>query len=228
MYPARNGASRGWRTNGIIALVTAAVLTFAGPIGAHAEEAPSSPQAIQEAGTPVTLSPSQIRDIEANVAATNQSKRTFNALSASKNGASEQSIADYATVLSSQGWLVVGATTSPSLAAQKIATAAKASCKGFSGYHGYYVPWGAQYGINSCNTAKIIASAGLGTAGAAGVAAVLTVIGATGVGLPISVIAAAVIGFGAAALITCQAFSSNGAIWLNIGGLAPSISCWGQ
>ena len=57
--------------------------------------------------------------------------------------------------------------------------------------------------------------------------AALVVIGAGAAAVPIGGLVAAVNIFGGAAIATCQAFSSNGGIWLNIGG-SPAASCWGQ
>ena len=221
------GSAKSRLRKGLIATVTAAALMFVAPVAAHAEESSPSDHVVQSDAQPVILTPTQVKDIEAEVAATDYDAQTFNALVAAKKGASAQGIADYATVLRDQGWTIIGSTKAASDTAKKVSAIAKASCKGFNGYHGYYFPWGSQFGVNSCNTAKLIAGAGLGTAGAGAVAAVLGLIGATGVGLPIAALAAALIGFGAAAIAACQAFSSNGAIWLNLGG-TPTVSCWGQ
>jgi hypothetical protein len=217
-----------WWQSAVVAAVTVAAVALAAPTAASAATTSSPPIEQTGPGQSATLSTTQIRDIDIETAASDPTTKTFDAVAAVSNGASPQGVADYGFVLSAAGWTVTGAIKAPSDAAAKIAVFAAASCKGFNGYHGNYQPWGFQFGVNSCNTTKLISSAGLGAAGAGGVAAVLTLIGATGVGLPISTVTAAIITFGMAAINQCQAYSSNGAIWLNLLGAAVTVSCWGQ
>jgi hypothetical protein len=103
-----------------------------------------------------------------------------------------------------------------------------ASCRGSNGSHGYYFPWGAQYGFNSCNTSKLIADVGLGSAGGGVILAGLALGGVVSGGA--STLVAAVLAVGVAGLIACQANSSKSAIWLNVGGTVGvlGMSCWGQ
>ena len=176
----------------------------------------------------VTLKPQQQVEINALAAASDYKSKRFLVQAAVKGGAGASSIADFAAVLRDQGWTVVGSVTAqPSTLARQSIAAAIAACKGKNGYNGYYFPWGWQFGLNSCNTNKLIAGVGLGAAGAVVVTAALVAGGATATAAPIAGLVAAVIGFGAAALRVCQAFSSNGGIWLNVGG-TPQASCWGQ
>jgi hypothetical protein len=217
-----NTGRRKWQ-----ALLLTATTVVALVLGANsaANAAPQTP--VVSGGTPITLTVQEETDIAAEIGSTDTEALVFDADAAAQGGATSQSIADYAAVLESAGWTVIGTVNAaPSAGSSRVAALA-ARCSGSNGYHGYYVPWGYQFGANSCNTSKVIAAAGLGTAGAGAVTAALVLIGVGAVAAPIAGLVAAVIGFGAAALATCQAFSSNGGIWLNIGGY-PAASCWGQ
>jgi hypothetical protein len=178
---------------------------------------------------PVVLTAQQTLDTNAVFAASDQTTHRFDAASALRAGASATAVADAdaAAILADSGWSVAGTVTAKASAAAQLVIAAAAACAGRNGYHGYYVPWGYQFGANSCNTSKIIAAVGLGAAGAGVVTAALVLIGVTVVAAPIAALVTAIIGFGAASLIVCQTFSSNGATWINLLG-TPIASCWGQ
>jgi hypothetical protein len=173
-----------------------------------------------------SLSAAQTVDLNALSAGISTTKHDFDANAAAQAGASKQSIADVATVLAAGGWTITGA--APSVAASPMAVAAAASCAGYNGSHGYYFPWGSQYGFNSCNTNKLIADVGLGSAGGGVILAALALGGVASGG--VSTLIAAVLALGIAGLVACQANSSNGAIWLNVGGSVGvlGMSCWGQ
>lgn len=204
-----------------LAGVTAAAITFASPMAASAGEPAPEP-----AGAEIILSDQQQLDLEATLAAVDTANKQFDAAAAAKAGASDQGIADFAAVLSAYGWTVSGAVDAPSAGVESIAEAARA-CTGYVGYHGYYPPWGQQFGLNSCQTSQVIAAVGLGAAGAGVVSGILVAVGVTAIVGAISGIVTAVLAFGAAAVAACQAFSSNGGIWLNVAG-SPPVSCWGQ
>jgi len=172
-----------------------------------------------------SLSAEQTLDLNALALGINTPQHSFDANVAAQAGASEQGITDVATVLAGGGWTVTGAarvgTASP------MAISAAARCAGFNGPHGYYFPWGTQFGFNSCNTSKLIADVAFGS-GAAGV--ILAGLALGGVSRGVVGLVLAVIGLGIAGLNVCKANSSNGAIWLNVGGLVGilTMSCWGQ
>jgi hypothetical protein len=169
----------------------------------------------------VTVSAADTRDINALTASFDTNRHVFDANAAEKSGASKQSIADASTVLAAAGWTVRGSVTGT---ASTMAVMAASSCRGFNGYHGLYFPWGTQYGLNSCNTTKLIADVA-GGAGSAGLIA--TILAVTGVGGVTAGVIAAILAFGAGALGVCQGNSNIGAIWLNLSGVPP-VSCWSQ
>jgi hypothetical protein len=204
-----------------VGVATAIVLTLALPVGASA-----ATQDDQGSLSEVVLSAQQLLDVEQTAAASNSITKVFNASAAADAGASEQGIADFASVLIASGWDVEGEVGEASSAALESA-AALAACNGYSGYHGFYPPWGQQFGLNSCQTEQIIAAAAMGTAGAGIITGILTVIGVTAIVGGIAAIVTGVIGFGAGALAWCQSTSSYRAIWLNVAG-TPIVSCWAQ
>jgi hypothetical protein len=173
-----------------------------------------------------SLSAAQTRDINALYLGINSTQHGFDANLAARAGASDQSIADAATVLAAGGWTISGAAKVAT--ASTLTVSAAAACRGYNGSHGYYFPWGAQYGFNSCNTNKLIADVGLGAAGGGAILAGLALGGIITGG--VASLIAAVIAVGVAGLRVCQANSSNGAIWLNVGGVVgvATMSCWGQ
>lgn len=214
----------------VLALI--GILAVAPTVAASATELDDAPGSYSDtppydtgvAGTPpVTLTAEQRADVNGILAATDTGSGTFSAADAVAAGASEQAAADAGAIYSAAGWVVTGGTVSPSESAN-VSAAQLAACSGFSGPHGWYFPWGSQFGLDSCQTSQLIASVGLGAAGAGAVTAILV---ATGAGAIAGGIVTAVIALGAAAFTACQAYSSNGAIWLNLGG-SPAVSCWGQ
>ena len=98
------------------------------------------------------------------------------------------------------------------------------ACTGFQGYHGYYFPWGQQFGFNSCETTKLIAAVGLGAAGATVVTAILVAAGVTAFVGAIAGVVTAVIAFGAAAIAACQAYSPKNAFGATSEGHRPSAA----
>lgn len=197
------------------------------PHGASVEVGRFTSSPATGAAQPATLTPQELKDVNAVLAASNTITHRFDATTAARAGASATVVADAAAVLSNSGWTVAGAVKADTSVASHVVIAAAARCAGKNGFNGYYYPWGYQFGANSCNTSKIIAAVGLGAAGAGVVTAALVLIGVTAVAAPVAGLVAAIIGFGAAALVTCQVFSSNGATWINLGG-TPVASCWGQ
>jgi len=219
------------RSKTLVSLVATSALILGGlAFAVPANAAPVSASAVAAAATEpeaVTLTAQQTTDVNAISAASDTVNQSFDATSAVQAGASETAVADAAAVLSTGGWTVTGAVdASASVASQKVVAAA-AACAGSNGYQGYFFPIGSQFASDSCNTTKIIAAVGLGIAGAGVVTAALVLIGVTAAAAPVAGLVTAIIAFGAAALVTCQAFSSNGAILINLGG-APTASCWGQ
>lgn len=103
------------------------------------------------------------------------------------------------------------------------------ACAGASGYTGYWFPIGHQFALNSCQTSQFIAIMGIIVAGG-GLAAGIALL--TGIGVPAGAAAGILVGIaglGTAFLVACQAFSSNGGIYINAG--TPGVlspSCWGQ
>lgn len=176
---------------------------------------------------PVKLTAQQVLDVNAISAASYAATRTFDATAALAAGASADSVAGAAAVYLSGGWAVRGEVPADTAAGATALISALAACAGRNGYRGYFFPWGSQFAANSCNTSKLIAAAALGAAGAGVLAGVLTLIGVTAIATPIATVVAMVLGFGAAAMAACQAFSPKSAIYLNVGG-SPVASCWGQ
>jgi hypothetical protein len=212
-------AASAWRTVAIGSLV-AVVVALAAPTTANAAEVVPP----QPSGDTVQLTDEQLHDVEQLAAASDYDARTFDADAAAAAGATEQGIADFAAVLESEGWTIDGAVNG-SASAQSLSVAL--ACTGFQGYHGYYFPWGWQFGFNSCETSKLIAAVGMGAAGATVVTAILVAAGVTAFVGAIGALVTAVIAFGAAAIAACQAYSSKSAIWGNVGG-TPAFSCWSQ
>lgn len=207
--------------NVAVGAATAIILALVTPVAANA--------ATQEGPTPtseVVLSTQQVLDVEATAAASDFMTKVFDASAAAEGGASEQGIADFAAVLVASGWEIEGEVGQASPSALQSASALLA-CNGYSGYHGFYPPWGQQFGLNSCQTEQIIAAATMGAAGAGIIAGILTAVGVTAIVGAIAGIVTGVIAFGAGALAWCQSTSSYRAIWLNVAG-TPIVSCWAQ
>lgn len=218
----------------IAAIVTAAAvliggLAFASPANAAtpALTPPAPSKIITSTSTPVQLTPQQATDANAVFAATNPRTHRFDAAAALAAGATPQAVADAAAVAVDVGMTVSGPVTAKTSVAVQSYLAAAARCAGSNGYHGYYWPWGYQFGANSCNTQKLATSLALGAAGSAAISVILAAIGVTAAVVPVTAVIAVLLGFGSAALFTCAAFSSNGAVWINVLGTPPA-SCWGQ
>ncbi len=197
------------------------LVSFAAP--AHASSARIKPS--------YELTEQQTTDLNGLTSATEQyGSEEFDADKARSAGVSEASIADYARVLESAGWSVQGKVDlTQATSASTAAVDALSRCKGRSGYTGFWFPIGHQFAMNSCQTSQFIALLGLVVAGGAigGLASFLSVLGAP-VGA-VSTIIAAFAGIGVGFAQVCQAYSSNGAIYVNSGG--PPVfppSCWGQ
>lgn len=157
---------------------------------------------------------------ESLVSATSYGKTTsFDYEEAVANGVEPQVASDYAAVLGASSDLV---TAGNELAPTETAAAA-AACTGESRYVGYTF-WGFQWALNSCQTSQLIAAVGLG---AGGIGTVTAMLAASTTVPPVAAVAAAVVTLGGAFLATCQAFSSNGGIYLNSGNLSAP-TCWGQ
>lgn len=204
-----------------LVLVAALTITLASPISASASE---SDQSVPE----VQLTAQQVTDVNAIAAASDAETNTFDVAEASKLGATDQAVADAATMLTSNGWTIDG---SPTMTASDEAldiAAIATSCAGISGYTGYWWPWGHQLALDSCQTSQLIAAVFAGAGAAGVVTAVLIAAGATAIAAPIAGIVAAVLTFGGAALQLCSAASApKYAIYLNVLG-SPAVSCWGQ
>lgn len=177
------------------------------------------------------LNQQQLTDLNALASGTSEvGARVFNADLARSEGASEESILDYGRVLESAGWTVQGEVDLARASSGSFAGVnALRACAGASGYTGLFFPLGYQFALNSCQTAQFIALLGAVVAGGGigALAGFLTVIGVP-VGV-VSTVIAALAGAGVAFATICQAYSSNGAIYVN-SGLPPAFppSCWGQ
>lgn len=197
----------------------------------------SATEPVEPEPTPVAteesvLSDEQAAELELLYGATDPAARAFDADLAVASGASPEGTADYAAVLTAEGWDVRGETVDPSAGAREVAGVA-AACTGVSGYTGYY-GWGWQWGLNSCQTDTLIAAVFQGAGGAAAIGGVFAAIGlipaAAPVGIPAAVISGAVggvIAFGGLSLTTCKTASYGvHAIYLNL--YYASVGCWGQ
>ena len=214
-------------------LTTVAVLlsglAFASPANAaqSANNPPSPSTIVTGSSKQVQLTAQQTMDANAIFAATNYTTRRFDAVAALAAGASSSAVADAAAVAVTEGLTVVGPLTAKPSASVQTVVAAAAKCTGKNGYHGFYAPWGYQFGANSCNTQKLAQVLALGAAGSGAIAVILGAIGVTAAIVPVTAVIAALLGFGSAAIATCAVFSSNGGIWINVLGTPPA-SCWGQ
>jgi len=189
---------------------------------------PANATTVQSPGFEV--SEDHILEGEALASATSGSdERVFNADAARKLGASESAIADYSLVLESYGWTVNGSVDSTAATddARSVLDLSRA-CSGASGYTGYFTPIGFQFALNSCQTSQFIAVMGVIVAGG-GLATGIALL--TGIGVPAGAAAGILVGIaalGTGFLVVCQAFSSNGAIYVNSGIPPVPPSCWGQ
>jgi hypothetical protein len=177
------------------------------------------------------VSQDRIVEGEALAAATSSNEiRVFDADTARKLGASEVAISDYGLAIESYGWTVIGKVDASVISDEALTLSALSQrCSGASGYTGYFIPIGYQFALNSCQTSQFIAIMGLIVAGG-GLGTGIALL--SGIGIPAGAAAGILVGIagvGTAFLGICQAFSSNGAIYINSG--TPSLvppSCWGQ
>lgn len=155
--------------------------------------------------------------------ATDSAALVFDADAARAAGATDQSIDDYAAVLSGAGWTITGQVAAAGSAELNRAGAEIMACKGQNGYTGWHgLFW--QWALNSCNTDVLITLIG---GGAASVSAIGGMMAAAAVP-PGAIIAAtgAIMALGVVPYVVCKNASGNGAIYVNI---APTgAGCWGQ
>ena len=156
-----NTGRRKWQAL-LLTATTVVALVLGASSAANAAPQTPPPTPVVSGGTPVTLTVQDETDIAAVIGSTDTEALVFDAAAAARGGATPQSIADYAAVLESDGWTVVGTVNAAPSAGSERVSALAASCSGKNGYNGRYIPWGFQFGANSCNTAKLIAAAGLG------------------------------------------------------------------
>jgi hypothetical protein len=150
---------------------------------------------------------------------------TFDPVLAIKLGAEPEIVHDYATTLVSEGGKVLNSGTwEGGRSAHSGLAQTAAACSGSNGYTGYYFT-GFQWALNSCNTDKLIALAGAGTASIGAIAAMLAVGAAPAAA--VTGVAAAIAAAGAGFLNVCKSFGSNGGIYVNSGNLSLP-TCWGQ
>lgn len=220
-----------WRSRSLVVTVaTIAILALVAPAPASAATEPVSPPSdnkivLSDATTSRELTAQEQIDVDAVLASTNADGTVFDADAALAAGALPETVDAVASAIQGNGGTVTSAYT-PNANAESLIAAAVA-CTGKSRYNGYFTPWGFQFAMNSCQADRVTAAVGLGAAAAGVITAVLLALKAPPKVLAASGLIAAIIAFGAAALAACKAFSSNGGIYLNVGG-RPVVSCWGQ
>jgi hypothetical protein len=205
---------------------TAAVVVIGGLIAvpSDADAATNSPTVpgpgYQSSNAQSRLDPRQVRSLTALGKATNG--RAFNANEARNGGATEADITSYVGVVTAYGFTITGDFIAPTTSM----IMALRGCVGRSGIRGYYIPWGRQYALNSCQTSQLMGYVGAGATAAGGILGIFAAMGGPAGAITAGAVGA-IIAFGWTGLQLCQNASPKHAIYINLGG-APAVSCWGQ
>lgn len=234
MHLTQHRILRGVATAGIAAVLilgsantASATSVFASP-QTHADviAAPTSPETqLVEEGSELT--PEERAQLDAVMSGLDDTEQVFDARAAESAGASAESIADFAQILSGGGWTIANGESlaEPSALAVDVSNEVRA-CTGYSGYKGFFGGFW-QWGLNSCLTDSLIATVAGGGGSAVAIGGVLAAAGIAP-GAAITAAAGALAGMSAGFLGICKTASYGvHAIYLNAY-VTGNVGCWGQ